>query len=172
MKVSAEAQKLAKRQSGNLAKSAPKKKMKSAKAPNGIIRELRCLAAFQAQLYIFTKVEKSKADLRYAQLIEGSGAFSLLYDIREGELNVELVLKTSCCGKDTSYSYIAGVHFTEDDVHFFWSQKKSKWVCIVGNGVYSLAINQEGPCDRAKTLPTDCNDPQNLRCHWLCVWSK
>jgi hypothetical protein len=96
------------------------------------------VAAFQAQLYIFTKVEKSKADLRYAlieeqchgcpkkrikgaceQLIEGSGAFSLLYDIREGDLNVEVVLKTWCCGKDTSSSYLAGVHFTEDDLRFF-----------------------------------------------------
>ncbi len=98
VKVSAEAQKLAKRKSGNLVvKSTPKKKVKSTKAPNAIIRELRRVAAFQAQLYIFTKVEKSKADLRYAlieeqfhgcpkkrikgaceQLIEGSGAFSLL----------------------------------------------------------------------------------------------
>jgi hypothetical protein len=51
VKVSAEAQKLAKRKSGNLAvKPAPKKKLKSTKAPNAIIRELRCLAAFQAQL--------------------------------------------------------------------------------------------------------------------------
>ncbi len=61
VKVSAEAQKLAKRKSGNLiVKPAPKpkKKLKSTKAPNTIIRELRCLAAFQAQLYIFTKVEK------------------------------------------------------------------------------------------------------------------
>ena len=108
-----------------------------------IIRELRRVAAFQVQLYIFTKVEKSKANLRYAlieeqfhgcpkkrikgacaQLIEGSGAFSLLYDIREGELNVEIVLKTSCCGKDTSSSYVAGVHFTEDDIRFFVSTKR------------------------------------------------
>jgi hypothetical protein len=62
-KVSAEAQKLAKRQSSNSGKSAPKKKMKSTKASSMIICELRCLAAFQAQLYIFTKVETSKADL-------------------------------------------------------------------------------------------------------------
>ncbi len=161
MKVLAEAQKLAKRKLGNLVvKPAPKKKVKSTKAPNAIIRELRHLAAFQAQLYIFTKVEKLKADLRYAlieeqfrdstkkrikgacaQLIEGSGAFSLLYDIREGELNVEIVLKTSCCGKDTSSSYLAGVHFTEDDIHFFRSQQKGKWACIVGYGVISLAFN-------------------------------
>ena len=63
------------------------------KATTGIIRELCHLAAFKAQLYIFTKVEKAKADLRYSlieeqfhgcikkrikracsQLIEGTGA--------------------------------------------------------------------------------------------------
>jgi hypothetical protein len=50
VKVSAEAKKLAKCQSGNSGKVAPKKKIKSMKAPNMIIRELRHLAAFQAQL--------------------------------------------------------------------------------------------------------------------------
>jgi hypothetical protein len=103
------------------------------------------LAAFQAQIYIFTKVEKTKADLRYAlideqfhgcirkhikgacaQLIEGSGAFRLLYDVREGENDVELVLKPSCCGKETSSSYLAGVHFTEDDIRTFGHNKKIK----------------------------------------------
>ena len=61
VKVSAEAKKLSKHQSASLGKAVPKKKMKSMKATNGgIIRELRRLAAFQAQLYIFTKVEKLK----------------------------------------------------------------------------------------------------------------
>jgi len=120
VKVSAEAKKLAKRQLASSGKATPKKKMKYTKATTGIIRELRRLAAFQAQLYMFTKVEKTKADLRYslieeqfhgcprkhikgacAQLIEGSGAFRLLYKIKEGEHNVVLVLKPSCCGKET-----------------------------------------------------------------------
>ncbi len=70
VKVLAEAKKLAKRQSGNPGKVAPKKKIKSMKAPNVIIRELRCLAAFQVQLYLFTKVEKTKADLRYVLIEE------------------------------------------------------------------------------------------------------
>ena len=96
VKVSVEANKLAKRQA-SLCKSAPKKKMKPMKATTGIIHELRHLAVFQALLYIFTKVENTKAALRYllikelfhgsprkrikgacAQLIEGSGAFRLL----------------------------------------------------------------------------------------------
>ena len=94
VKVSAAANKLAKHQPTSSGK-APKKKMKSTKATTGIICELRCLAAFQAQLYIFTKVEKTKANLRYslieeqfhgcprkrikgacAQLIEGLGAYA------------------------------------------------------------------------------------------------
>jgi hypothetical protein len=40
--------------------------VKCTKAPAAIIRKLHCLAAFQAQLYIFTKAEKSKADVRFA----------------------------------------------------------------------------------------------------------
>jgi hypothetical protein len=147
IKVSAEAVKLAKlagkHQSANTGKAAPKKKMRSTKATTGIIRELHPVAAFQAQLFIFTRVEKTKADLRYplieeqfhgcphkrikgdcAQLIEGSGAFRLLYDVREGEDDVEFVLKPSCCGKEPSSSYVAGVHFTEDDFRTFGHNKK------------------------------------------------
>ena len=131
--------------------------MKSTKAPNVIIRELCCLASFQAQLYIFTKVEKSKADHRYAlieehfrgcpkkqikgacaQLIEGSCAFRLIYDIKEGEHNVELVLKTSCCGKDTSSSYVAGVHFTEDDIRSFGLHKKVNGCALWAMGLTVL----------------------------------
>ncbi len=86
---------------------AAKKKPKCMKAPVAIIHELRRLDAFQAQLYIFTKAEKSKADVRFAliedhfhenpdkriqgscaQLIEGVGAFKLLYNCTEGEINV------------------------------------------------------------------------------------
>ena len=127
VKVSAKAVKLAKlagkHQSANTGKAAPKKEMRSTNTTTGIIRELRRVAAFQAQLFIFTRVEKTKADLRYslieekfhgcphkcikgacAQLIEGSGAFRLLYDVREGEDDVEFVLKPSCCGKETSSS--------------------------------------------------------------------
>ncbi len=100
-------------------------------------------------------MEKSKADLRYAlieeqfhgspkkcikgacaQLIEGSGAFSLLYDIREDELNVEIVLTTSCCGKDTSSSYVAGVHFTEDDIVFFGLNKK-----VNGRALWAMGLS-------------------------------
>ena len=45
------------------------KKPCSTKACAHIIRELRCIAVFQAQFFIFTKVDKTKALLRCA-LIE------------------------------------------------------------------------------------------------------
>jgi len=153
VKVSVEANKLAKHQA-SLGKSAPKKKMKPTRATTGIIREMRRLAAFQAQLYIFTKVEKVKADLRYSlieeqfhgcmkkrikgacsQLIEGTGAFRLLYNVREGENDVELVLKPACCGKDTSTNFIAGVHFTEDDIRTFGRNKK-----VNGRALWAMGL--------------------------------
>jgi hypothetical protein len=137
--------------------SAAKKKVKCTKAPAAIIHELHHLAAFQAQLYIFTKAEKSKADVWFAlikdhfhgnpdkriqgacaQLIEGVGAFRLLYNCMEGENNVELVLKPLCCGKDDSSICVAGVHFTADDINTF-GIKKNERTCAVEHGVnYAL----------------------------------
>jgi hypothetical protein len=97
VKVSAQAMKVAEKESKGKSTrngSAAKKKPKCMKAPIAIIRKLPCLAAFQAQLYIFAKAEKLKADVRFAliedhfhgnldkriqgacaQLIEGVGAF-------------------------------------------------------------------------------------------------
>jgi hypothetical protein len=188
VKVSVEANKLAKRQLASSGKSAPKKKMKSMKATTRIIRELRHLAAFQAQRYIFTKVEKTKADLRYslikeqfhgciqkrikgtcAQLIEGSGAFRLLYNVREGENDVELVLKPSCCGKETSSSFVAGVHFTENDIRTFGRNKKVNGRALWAMGLTVLRSIKKDPVHCSKTVPTECNDRQKLRCDWLCV---
>jgi len=70
-----------------------------------------------------------------AQLIEGSGAFHLLYEIKEGEHNVELVLKPSCCGKETASSYVAGVHFTEDDIRTFGHNKK-----VNGRALWAMGL--------------------------------
>ncbi len=42
-----------------------------------------------------------------------------MHNRTEGENNVELVLKPSCCGKDDSSIYVAGVHFTADDINTF-----------------------------------------------------
>jgi hypothetical protein len=139
--------------------SAAKKKMKCTKAPAAIICKLRCLAAFQPQLYIFTKAEKLKADVQFAlikdqihgnpdkriqgacaQLIEGVGAFRLLYNCMEGENNVELVLKPSCCGKDDLSIYVAGVHFAADDINTF-GIKKNERTCAVEHGVNCASIH-------------------------------
>jgi hypothetical protein len=137
--------------------SAAKKKPKCMKAPVAIICELRHLAAFQAQLYIFTKVEKSKDDVRFAliedqyhgipdkriqgacaQLIEGVGAFQLLYNCTKGEINVELVLKPSCCGKYDLSVYIAGVNFLADDINTFSVNKKIKGLALWNMGLSVL----------------------------------
>ncbi len=175
VKVLAEAVKLVKesnkRQSASLGR-APKKKMKVTKATAGFIRELRRLAAFQAQLYIFTKVEKTKADIRYslikeqfhgylrkrirgacAQLIEGAGTLRLLYDIKEGENNVELVLKPLCCGKETSSSYVAGVHFTEEDISTFGLNKKVKGHALWAMGLTVLQSIKKALSIIPKLLP-------------------
>ena len=47
----------------------PKKKKASRTASVAVIRELRRVAAFYSQVYLFTEVEKAKANLRFA-LIE------------------------------------------------------------------------------------------------------
>ncbi len=47
-----------------------------------------------------------------SQLINGDGPFHALYNLVEGEHTIELVLKPSCCGKDTALSYVSGTNFT------------------------------------------------------------
>jgi hypothetical protein len=107
------------------------KKSCSTKASAHIIRELRCITVFQAQLIIFTKVDKTKKLQRWAliedyfhgnekkgivgvctQLINGEGPFCALYNLVEGEHTVELVLKPSCCVKDAVSSYVSGINFS------------------------------------------------------------
>ncbi len=68
-------------------------------------------------------------------MIEGSGTFCLIYDVREGKNDVELVLKQSCCGKETSSSYVAGVHFTKDDIRTFCHNKK-----VNGRALWAMGL--------------------------------
>ncbi len=74
MRISAQATKLAdkliKCKSSSGVGDAPRKKTKFMKASVVIVHKLHCLAAFQAQLYIFTKVEKAKTDVRFAMTEE------------------------------------------------------------------------------------------------------
>ena len=154
IKVSAMAKIVAKKSKRPLDKSsstpssgqhAPKKKKASRTTmPVAVIQELRHVAAFYSQVYIFTKVEKTKANLCFAlieehfygnpqkcikgaceMLLEGEGPFAALYNIIEGDFDRELVLKASCCGKDTSSSYVAGVHFSVHDLYTFGVDKVS-----------------------------------------------
>ena len=117
------------------------KKPCSAKASAHIIRELRCVAAFQAQLILFRKVDKTKKVQRwalikeyfhgnkkkgivgvYTQVVNGEGPFCALYNLVEGEHSVELVLKPSCCGKDTASSYVSGTIFFCLGYCIIWKQ--------------------------------------------------
>jgi hypothetical protein len=59
-------------------------------------------------------------------LLEGEGPFAALYNIIKGNFDQERVLKASCCGKDTSSSHVAGVHFSVDDLYTFGVDKKLK----------------------------------------------
>ncbi len=63
------------------------------------------------------------------------------YNCTEGEINVELVLKPSCCGKYDSSVYVAGVHFTEDDINTFGIKQKNERTCAVEHGVNCASIH-------------------------------
>ncbi len=69
-------------------------------------------------------------------MIEGVGAFQLLYNCTEGEINVELVLKPSCCGKYDSSVYVVGVHFLADDINTFSVNKKIK-----GRALWNMGLS-------------------------------
>jgi hypothetical protein len=131
--------------SSTIGEYAPKKRAKLLTASVAVVRELRRVAAFYSQVYIFTKVEKEKADHHFAlieehfygnphkcikgackMLIDGDDPFGALYNIVEGNLARKLILKASCCRKDTASLYIAGVHFTVEDLHTFGVNKKVK----------------------------------------------
>jgi hypothetical protein len=150
-------------------------------APVAVIRELRRVAAFYSQVYIFTKVEKTKANLRFAlieehfygnpqkrikgaceMLLEGEGPFAVLYNFIEGDFDRELVLKALCCGKDTSSSYVAGIHFSVDDLYTFGVDKKVK-----GRQLWLMGTNVMRSVKKAisivpKLVPSICSIDKNL----------
>ena len=146
-----------------------------------MIRELRRVAAFYSQVYIFTKVEKAKANLRFAlieehfygnpqkrikgaceMLLEGEGPFAALYNIIEGESDRELVLKASCCGKDTSSTYVAGVHFSVDDLHSFGVNKKMKGRQLWLMGISVLRSVKKAISIVPKLVPSICSIDKNM----------
>jgi hypothetical protein len=107
IKVSAAAKIAAKTSSKkNQGVCAPKKRMKLTTASVAVVRELHRVAAFYSQVYIFTKVEKAKANLHFTlieekfygnpqkrikgackMLLIGTGPFAALYNFIEGEFD-------------------------------------------------------------------------------------
>ena len=71
------------------------------------------------------------------QLINGDGPFCALYNLVEGEHTVELVLKPSCCGKDTASSYFSGTNFSVSDIASFGSNNK----LMQGRAIWDMGLN-------------------------------
>jgi hypothetical protein len=71
----------------------------------------------------------------------------------EGETNVELVLKPSCCGKYDSSVYVAGVHFTVDDIKTFGINKKIKGRALWAMGLSLLWSIKKALAIVPKLLP-------------------
>jgi hypothetical protein len=65
---------------------------------------------FIEELFYGNPVKKIKG--AHQQVIDGDHAFAHLYNKHKGEDGVELTLKSSSCGIDTSANYVAGVHST------------------------------------------------------------
>jgi hypothetical protein len=167
VKVSASAAKLAamdskrkekedakKRKSMNKPSSA--KKSCTPKASAHIIWELCHVAAFQAQLILFTKVDKTQKMQRWdlikeyfhgnekqgilgvcSQLINGDGPFRALYKLVEGKHTLELLLKPSCCGNDTASSFVSGTNFTVADIATFGRNNK----LMQGRAIWDMGLN-------------------------------
>ena len=159
----------------------PKKRMKLTTAFVAVVRELHRVAVFYSQVYIFTKVEKANANLRFTliegqfygnpqkhikgaceMLLEGAGPFAALYNIIEGEFDRELVLKVSCCEKDTASSYVASVHFTVEDLHTFFGVNKK----VKGRQLWLMGLTVMRSIKKAisivpKLVPSICSIDKN-----------
>jgi hypothetical protein len=95
-------------------------------------------------------------------LLEGEGPFAALYNIIKGNFDQERVLKASCCGKDTSSSHVAGVHFSVDDLYTFGVDKKLK-----GHQLWLMGTNVMRSVKKAisivpKLVPSICSIDKNL----------
>ena len=73
------------------------------------------------------------------QLLNGDGPLYALYNVVDGEHTFEVVLKPSCCGKDTAStsSYVAGVNFTVKDIATFGSNNKM----MKGRVLWDVGLN-------------------------------
>lgn len=146
----------------NATKSSSGKKKKKVQPSQTILRELRRVAAFDAQTFVSTKYEKTSKEGReraieeqfygnerlsplidntikgtLSQLVRGEGAYAALFDEGDGiGLTRELILKTSLCGTDSASRYVAGEHFTSQMISEFGTKKKKK---VSGRQLWDLA---------------------------------
>ena len=95
-------------------------------------------------------------------LLDGEGPFAALYNVVEGDFDRELVLKASCCGKATSSSYVAGVHFSVDDLHSFGVNKKMKGRQLWLMGISVLRSVKKVISIVPKLVPSICSIDKNL----------
>ena len=95
-------------------------------------------------------------------LFDGEGPFAALYNVVEGDFDRELVLKVSCCGKATSSSYVAGVHFTVDDLYTFGVDKKVKGCQLWLMGTSVMRSVKKAISIVPKLVPSICSINKNL----------
>ena len=145
---------------------APRKTSYIVKFPIKILAELRRLAAFHCQAFVFLECEKTNRAGTYAlmeeqfygdpkkrikcvchQLINGDNAFGFLYNQDEGENGIKWTLKPMCCGNSTSTNYVAGVHFNAKMIGTK-SHKTIKRIESVEGGSRRFSLDQEGHGDR------------------------
>jgi hypothetical protein len=122
---------------------APRKNKKGKMGPSAVlVRNLRKVAVYHCQTIIFTMVDKTSEKAKHTaidevfygnvsknvigacqQLVNGDHAFANLYNNYEGEDGNERVLKSSCCGQDTTSNYVAGRDFTTEMLQTFSNGK-------------------------------------------------
>jgi len=161
IKVSATA-KIAAKTSKKNQDYAPKKKSKLTTASVAMIQEKA-----KANLH-FTLIEEqfySNPQKRIKgaceMLLEGAGPFAALYNVIEGKFDQELVLKASCCGKDTASLYVAGVHFTIEDLHMFGVNKKVKGWQLWLMGLTVMRLIKKAISIVPKLMPSICSIDKN-----------
>jgi hypothetical protein len=110
----------------------PRKTKKMKMGPSAALLHNLCkVAAYHSQTINFTMVDKTSEKAKHTaieevfydnvcknvigacqQLVNGVHAFANLYNSYKGDNGVELSLKSSCCGHDTTSNYVAGRDFT------------------------------------------------------------
>jgi hypothetical protein len=148
---------------------APRKNKKGKMGPSAVsVHNLRKVAAYHCQTIIFTMVDKTSEKAKHAaieevfygnvsknvigacqQLVNGDHAFANLYNNYEGEDGNERVLKSSCCGQDTTSNYVAGRDFTTEMLQTFSNGKPFQ-----GRAIWKMADSVLALLKKALSLVT------------------